>query len=129
MHYCDNCHLVCEGPVCPYCGKAHLRAPENSDYCYLATMDSPWGEAMQELLKAMQEYAAQQAAQRTWSSGSSGGTGATSGTTSGGTYSGNASGACTGSIIWPIVPLASSIAGIRYFSARSNAFPVRSAIS
>ena len=50
MHYCDNCHLVCEGPVCPYCGKAHLRAPENSDYCYLATMVSPWGEAMQELL-------------------------------------------------------------------------------
>ena len=47
MHYCDNCHLVCEGPVCPYCGKAHLRAPENSDYCYLATMVSPWGEAMQ----------------------------------------------------------------------------------
>ena len=50
MHYCDNCHLVCEGPVCPYCGKAHLRAPENSGYCYLATMVSPWGEAMQELL-------------------------------------------------------------------------------
>lgn len=50
MYYCDNCHLVCEGPVCPYCGKAHLRAPENSDYCYLATMVSPWGEAMQELL-------------------------------------------------------------------------------
>ena len=50
MHYCDNCHLVCEGPVCPYCGKAHLRAPEDGDYCYLATMVSPWGEAMQELL-------------------------------------------------------------------------------
>lgn len=49
MHYCDNCHLVCEGPVCPYCGKAHLRAPEDGDYCYLATMVSPWGEAMQEL--------------------------------------------------------------------------------
>ena len=50
MYYCDNCHLVCEGPVCPYCGKAHLRAPEDGDYCYLATMVSPWGEAMQELL-------------------------------------------------------------------------------
>ena len=50
MHYCDNCHLVCEGPVCPYCGKTHLRAPEDGDYCYLATMVSQWGEAMQELL-------------------------------------------------------------------------------
>ena len=106
MHYCDNCHLVCEGPVCPYCGKAHLRAPENSDYCYLATMVSPWGEAMQELLKAMQEYAAQQAAQRTSYSGSTGGGSTPSGAASsgagtsgtGGAYenTSNASGAYTG---------------------------------
>lgn len=68
-------------------------------------------EAMQELLKAMQEYAAQQAAQRTWYGGSAGGTTAsgtassgagTSGT--GGTYenNSNASGAFNGSFIWPV---------------------------
>ena len=51
MYYCENCHLVCEGPVCPYCDAASLRAPKDGDYCYLATMVSPWGEAMQELLK------------------------------------------------------------------------------
>ncbi len=51
MYYCENCHLICEGPVCPYCGKTPLRAPENGDFCYLSTMVSPWGEAMQELLK------------------------------------------------------------------------------
>ena len=51
LYYCENCHLVCQGTVCPYCGAAPLRAPEDGDYCYLATMESPWGEAMQELLK------------------------------------------------------------------------------
>ena len=51
MYYCDNCHLVCEGPVCPYCATSLLRAPKDGDFCYLGTMVSPWGEAMQELLK------------------------------------------------------------------------------
>ena len=51
MHYCENCHLICEGSVCPYCGTTPLRAPERSDYCYLATMTSPWGEALQEMLQ------------------------------------------------------------------------------
>ena len=51
MYYCENCHLICEGPVCPYCGKTPLRAPKDGDFCYLSTMVSPWGEAMQELLK------------------------------------------------------------------------------
>ncbi len=80
-----------------------LSLDAQAEYAAIAEAED---KAMQELLKAMQEYAAQQAAQRTWSSGSSGGTGATSGTTSGGTsggtYSGNASGAYTGSFIWPV---------------------------
>ena len=70
-------------------------------------------EAMQELLKAMQEYAAQQAAQRTWYGSSSGGgnsssTGATSSSAAssgaGGAYenNSNASGAYNGSFIWPV---------------------------
>lgn len=70
-------------------------------------------EAMQDLLKAMQEYAAQQAAQRTWYGGSSGGgnsssTGATSSgaasSGAGGAYenNSNASGAYNGSFIWPV---------------------------
>ena len=70
-------------------------------------------EAMQELLKAMQEYAAQQAAQRTWYGSSSGGgnsssTGATSSgaasSGAGGAYenNSNASGAYNGSFIWPV---------------------------
>lgn len=54
MYYCGNCHLVCEGQVCPYCGSTPLRAPKDGDYCYLTTMVSPWGEAMQELLKDAQ---------------------------------------------------------------------------
>lgn len=70
-------------------------------------------EAMQDLLKAMQEYAAQQAAQRTWYGSSSGGgnsssTGATSSgaasSGAGGAYenNANASGAYNGSFIWPV---------------------------
>ena len=51
MYYCENCHLLAQGPVCPYCGSTPLREPKDADYCYLATMASPWGEAMQELLK------------------------------------------------------------------------------
>ena len=70
-------------------------------------------EAMQDLLKAMQEYAAQQAAQRTWyGSSSGGGNSSSTGTTSsdaassgaGGAYenNANASGAYNGSFIWPV---------------------------
>ena len=51
MYYCENCHLLAQGPACPYCGGTPLREPKDADYCYLATMASPWGEAMQELLK------------------------------------------------------------------------------
>lgn len=74
-------------------------------------------EAMQELLKAMQEYAAQQVAQRAQYAGSTGGgtsssgassagttaSGAASGST-GGTYenNSNASGTYNGSFIWPV---------------------------
>ena len=54
MYYCENCHLVCEGPVCPYCGSTLQRAPKAEDYCYLTTIGSPWGEVMQELLKDAQ---------------------------------------------------------------------------
>lgn len=50
MRYCENCHLVCEGEVCPFCGKRARRAPEDGDYCYLTTLSSPWAEAMQEAL-------------------------------------------------------------------------------
>ena len=69
-------------------------------------------EAMQELLKAMQEYAAQLAAQRTSYSGSTGGGSTSSGTASsgagtsgnGGAYgnTSNASGAYNGTFIWPV---------------------------
>lgn len=69
-------------------------------------------EAMQELLKAMQEYAAQLAAQRTSYSGSTGGGSTPSGTASsgagtsgtGGAYgnTSNASGAYNGTFTWPV---------------------------
>ena len=69
-------------------------------------------EAMQELLQAMQEYAAQQAAQRTSYSGSTSGGSTSSGTASsgagtsgtGGAYgnTSNASGAYNGTFIWPV---------------------------
>ena len=35
----------------------------------------------------------------------------------------------TGSIIWPMVPSANSMTGVRYLSARSKPLTVRSAIS
>ena len=54
-------------------------------------------EAMQELLKAMQEYAAQQAAQKTWYGGSSNGGNTSSGTTSSGTASSETASAGTAS--------------------------------
>ena len=69
-------------------------------------------EAMQELLKAMQEYAAQLAAQRTSYSGSTGGGSTSSGTASsgagtsgtGGAYenTSNACGTYNGTFIWPV---------------------------
>ena len=69
-------------------------------------------EAMQELLKAMQEYATQLAAQRTSYSGSTGGGSTPSGAASsgagtsgtGGAYgnTSNASGAYNGTFIWPV---------------------------
>ena len=72
----------------------------------------PRDEAMQELLKAMQEYAAQLAAQRTSYSDSTGGGSTSSGTASsgagpsgtGGAYgnTSNASGAYNGTFIWPV---------------------------
>ena len=27
MYYCENCHLLCEWPVCGYCGTRPLREP------------------------------------------------------------------------------------------------------
>ena len=69
-------------------------------------------EAMQELLKAMQEYAAQLAAQRTSYSGSTGGGSTSSGAASSGAgtsgaggangNTSNASGAYNGTFIWPV---------------------------
>ena len=64
-------------------------------------------EAMQELLKAMQEYAAQLAAQRTSYSGSTGGGSTSSGAGTSGTggangNTSNASGTYNGTFIWPV---------------------------
>lgn len=76
-----------------------LSLDAQAEYAAIAEAED---QAMQELLKAMQEYAAQQAAQRAWNAGSSGAgtsSGASSGTAAGGTYSGGASGAYTGSFI------------------------------
>ena len=51
MYYCENCHLLNEEPVCGYCGAAHLRNPEERDFCFLASLASPWSEALTELLE------------------------------------------------------------------------------
>lgn len=62
-------------------------------------------EAMRDLMKAMQEYAAQQAAQKMWYGGASGGAAASGASTSGGganANSTNASLAFNGSFIWPV---------------------------
>ena len=62
-------------------------------------------EAMRDLMKAMQEYAAQQAAQKMWYSGASGGAAASGASTSGGganANSTNGSPAFNGSFIWPV---------------------------
>ena len=62
-------------------------------------------EAMRDLMKAMQEYAAQQAAQKMWYGGASGGAAASGASTSGGganANSTNGSLAFNGSFIWPV---------------------------
>ena len=62
-------------------------------------------EAMRDLMKAMQEYAAQQAAQKMWYGGVSGGAAASGASTSGGganANSTNGSPAFNGSFIWPV---------------------------
>ena len=30
--YCEDCHLVCEGPVCPYCGSEHTWLLRGNEY-------------------------------------------------------------------------------------------------
>ena len=60
---------------------------------------------MRDLMKAMQEYAAQQAAQKMWYGGASGGAAASGASTSGGganANSTNGSLAFNGSFIWPV---------------------------
>ena len=62
-------------------------------------------EAMRDLMKAMQEYAAQQAAQKMWYGGASGGAAASGASTSGGGANANntsSSPAFNGSFIWPV---------------------------
>ena len=62
-------------------------------------------EAMRDLMKAMQEYAAQQAAQKMWYGGASGGAAASGASTSGGGANANntsSSLAFNGSFIWPV---------------------------
>ena len=62
-------------------------------------------EAMRDLMKAMQEYAAQQATQKMWYGGASGGAAASGASTSGGganANSTNGSLAFNGSFIWPV---------------------------
>ena len=62
-------------------------------------------EAMRDLMKAMQEYAAQQAAQKMWYGGASGGAAASGASTSGSganANSTNGSLAFNGSFIWPV---------------------------
>ena len=62
-------------------------------------------EAMRDLMKAMQEYAAQQAAQKMWYGGASGGAAASGASSSGGGANANntnGSLAFNGSFIWPV---------------------------
>ena len=62
-------------------------------------------EAMRDLMKAMQEYAAQQAAQKMWYGGVSGGAAASGASTSGGGANANSTSsslAFNGSFIWPV---------------------------
>ena len=62
-------------------------------------------ETMRDLMKAMQEYAAQQAAQKMWYGGASGGAAASGASTSGGGANANSTSsslAFNGSFIWPV---------------------------
>lgn len=51
MYYCENCHLLCEWPVCGYCGTRPLREPRADDYCFLSSRNEPWAQMLEELLK------------------------------------------------------------------------------
>ena len=51
MYYCENCHLLCEWPVCGYCGTRPLREPRADDYCFLSSRNEPWAQMLAELLQ------------------------------------------------------------------------------
>ena len=51
MYYCENCHLLCEWPVCGYCGTRPLREPRADDYCFLSSRNEPWAQMLTELLQ------------------------------------------------------------------------------
>ena len=85
-----------------------LSEDAQAEYAAIAAAED---EAMQELLKAMQEYAEEQARQAQWyapsysgtaSTGTASGTTGTGSASSGTGSSGSASGAYTGSFIWPV---------------------------
>ena len=46
MYYCENCHLLCEWPVCGYCGTRPLREPRADDYCFLSSRNEPWAQML-----------------------------------------------------------------------------------
>lgn len=48
--YCETCSLLTENARCPRCGSRVLRAPLDSDYCFLTEKELIWSTAMETLL-------------------------------------------------------------------------------
>ena len=48
--YCESCSLLTGDARCPRCGSRALRAPLDSDYCFLTEKELLWSNAMETLL-------------------------------------------------------------------------------
>lgn len=48
--YCEHCHLLTDGAVCPACGR-NTRQPADNDECFLIEKEMLFGEMLIDVLK------------------------------------------------------------------------------
>ena len=51
MNYCDRCHMLWDDSSCPKCGNKFLRLPDRAEYVFLAELEYPWSEILEQALK------------------------------------------------------------------------------
>lgn len=50
MTYCENCHELVSGTLCPICGRKHLRPVTPEDFCFLTELEEMWCRMFTEIL-------------------------------------------------------------------------------